>query len=731
MMEDNPYLSAYESQRSKELLLEQKRRSTAAPVAEQPQTPQPGGPIGFLQNIGKSIGQSYGYLGSGLANVLDEVTGGAERARKVQMESADSDTNAIKQLGVQLRSTQDEAQKERLRSAIAKIGESGNQRDDAFRKRQDEIIQQNDPTKGAASVASIGLDVLGAGTGSAILGGGLKQAIGQGLKQGALYGGAQGALQPLKDKGAEATAEDIGGNAVSGAAVGGLIGGAAGGALRAINPSKAAVVSSESTSPSLVNRMGRRLTESGSGLKADPTTGGVQKLQQQTEFMSKYTGTPRQQRVKMEQDMTSLSKEVDDILSKSPTPIKGDEVRTQVQAAIDDPLKYADVDLSLSGVQKNLESHLNKFQKATTAKELNDYIKQLNPIARRAQDKIARGVTLTDKEAAALTAKRAGDDVLTAIPEIKPLKQNMAQIFEVTPQVSKAAEMKIGLPFVTGINSKAPVQAAKGAQSRIGALLQGVGKGGSKNVDQDALDTAFMPSAAKDIARGTASALLNPAVGRGAAAMQPEQSQGSTQPVEGQLLDAAADPTAGMGSMEDAGDQYASIRAQLQQSALEALAAGDTKGLANIKAVADLFPEPKAGSGGNKPLSAEASKIIANANSGLKSLSQLEAIINKQGGVSAGTLVPGRELFGGAGAAALGTGEYDTAARNVKDVITRLRTGAALTDQEATFYEAQIPQAFDTPEVRAQKLGLFRDLFSSVANRTGSAGTDVQSALGL
>lgn len=162
-------------------------------------------------------------------------------------------------------------------------------------------------------------------------------------------------------------------------------------------------------------------------------------------------------------------------------------------------------------------------------------------------------------------------------------------------------------------------------------------------------------------------------------------------------------------------------------AAYQAIQAGDIK---TAKAYMDFAEtaaklEKSSGGGAGKPLSAEASKVLANANSGLDSLSQLEAIIKKEGGVSQGTLVPGRELFGNFGANALGTASFDTAAKNVTDVITRLRTGAALTESEEKFYKSQIPQAFDTPEVRAQKIDMFRNLFDSIASRTGNSSMDI------
>lgn len=144
-----------------------------------------------------------------------------------------------------------------------------------------------------------------------------------------------------------------------------------------------------------------------------------------------------------------------------------------------------------------------------------------------------------------------------------------------------------------------------------------------------------------------------------------------------------------------------------------------------VQALAELAPATTP----TKPMSAEASKVVSNANSGLTSLAQLEQSIG-QNGVPKATVLPGRGLLGGLAGNALGTAGYDQASRNVLDVITRLRTGAALTESEERFYKSQLPQAFDSPEVVAQKLATFRDLFSSVAERTtGNGAEDLLSQL--
>lgn len=700
------------------------------PVSSQPK--QDNGLVGFLQNAGKSVGSDFTRIGQGTANVINDFTGGAQRESEQQSRKNQEDVKLIRDYGQKIRSAKNPQEKQRYQNALGSLMKTSDKSDEEFRKHQADIIEQNDPLKGAAAIGGIGLDVLGGGAGGSILKGGLLKAIGRATGQGALFGGAQGALEPVKEKGGQANLEDILGNATSGAGLGALTGGALGVAggigskilgrlakkpVQGINEA-----TTNAGSPSILNRVGKRLTEGGSGIKAEPTVGGVKKLDQQSEFMSKYTGTPRQQRVAMEKDMGDLSNQVDDILSKNPTPIKGSEVRTKVQQAISDPLKYADVDLNLPGVQKNLDSHLTKFGSAKSAKELNDYIKLLNPIAKKAQDKIARGAAVTDKEAAALTAKRAGDEVLSSIPEIKPLKQNMAQIFDVTPQVAKAGEKGIGVPMVSGISSKAPVQAFKGAQSKIGSMLQ---KGSRGKVDQKALATAFkQPDVAgqltsPDMSRngaiqGAFGGLVNPIISRNAATAQPE----TQQPVESLQEQPSITPP----STDQTG---ASIfnKDSIQSLILQDLSSNGGKNVSTLLALYKAFGEDQA----QKPLSSTAATAIGNANSGLNSLQQLEDIISQQGGVSKGTLVPGRDLFGGLGANALGTASYDTAAKNIQDVITRLRSGAAITPDEAAFYNSQLPSAFDSPDVISQKTQMFKDLFNSVADRTGGNTVDVQS----
>jgi hypothetical protein len=86
-------------------------------------------------------------------------------------------------------------------------------------------------------------------------------------------------------------------------------------------------------------------------------------------------------------------------------------------------------------------------------------------------------------------------------------------------------------------------------------------------------------------------------------------------------------------------------------------------------------------------------------------------------------------LLGGLIGNAVGTNEYDAARQQVVDVIARLRTGAAISRTEEQRFLKFLPQPFDSPAVREQKLGYLERQFQRVAERNPQAGTDIEAAL--
>jgi len=107
-----------------------------------------------------------------------------------------------------------------------------------------------------------------------------------------------------------------------------------------------------------------------------------------------------------------------------------------------------------------------------------------------------------------------------------------------------------------------------------------------------------------------------------------------------------------------------------------------------------------------KPLSAESTKVLENAKSGSRALDTVE----KLSGSLTTRVLAGLPFSPGAG-------EYESAKNEVLDVLTRLRTGAALTAEEEKFYKKQLPTITDNDATRKAKIERFRTLFNSISNQ--------------
>jgi len=134
------------------------------------------------------------------------------------------------------------------------------------------------------------------------------------------------------------------------------------------------------------------------------------------------------------------------------------------------------------------------------------------------------------------------------------------------------------------------------------------------------------------------------------------------------------------------------------------------KNVSDIKTAFEMLQGPAA-----KPLTAEQQKIAANSQSGLRALDLLENILTKDPLAVAKSKIPG----------VAGRSPYSTASREIADVLTRLRTGAALNESEQKFYESQLPDLLDSPQTIQYKLKLFRDLFTQLGYGQTGATPDI------
>jgi hypothetical protein len=100
-------------------------------------------------------------------------------------------------------------------------------------------------------------------------------------------------------------------------------------------------------------------------------------------------------------------------------------------------------------------------------------------------------------------------------------------------------------------------------------------------------------------------------------------------------------------------------------------------------------------------------KAAENANSGLRAIDAMEKWINRDPNVLYKAAIPFAPF----------AREFNTARREAADVITRLRTGAALNADEQVFYQNQMPTALDSAETIAYKLQSLRSLFSALGGQ--------------
>lgn len=317
------------------------------------------------------------------------------------------------------------------------------------------------------------------------------------------------------------------------------------------------------------------------------------------------------------------------------------------------------------------------------------------------------------------------DSVGEAVPGVRGAQKAYSLDSRAESYLQKAAANPKGMtfPFV-GQNANLGGEALQGGLSKSGAMLSklsGSGPTGARIADE--LANPIPPAAAGGGIRG----LLGGLGGQTATRLAVPGSGGVPDPQQ------PTTPTGAEGAMEDPGLDSAPLDAAagvsdnafspevLQRLALNDIASTGGKNLAQIKMLKDLFGD----TANNKPLSAEGSKQVANAKSGMEAIKQLRDEI--AGGVSPTTnSIAG--LGGNLGRGLAGTQGYDAARQEVIDVLARLRTGAAITKTEEERFKRALPSAFDSPDVQEQKLARYDALFDRILQNQQQGSPDLEVA---
>lgn len=131
-----------------------------------------------------------------------------------------------------------------------------------------------------------------------------------------------------------------------------------------------------------------------------------------------------------------------------------------------------------------------------------------------------------------------------------------------------------------------------------------------------------------------------------------------------------------------------------------------------------------------KALSTAAAKDISNAQTGLDAVSLIEQQLGNDPGLQQRGGISGAFNPLGLVSGALGTGEYENARGQARDVIARIRTGAALTNDEAKAFDRFLPQPGDSSSTVKQKLAFLRNQFQTVADRSNTGATLESAVMG-
>lgn len=422
---------------------------------------------------------------------------------------------------------------------------------------------------------------------------------------------------------------------------------------------------------------------------------------------------------------------------------------SRYEGIIDDAAKQADITgtrISGDNLVKALQDERAKLANKLGA---GDQVKAIDKIIKQAQTKYKNGVSYSEarqilkdangkfgssilddsgnavaRDAQKLEGNTMRRELKTASPTIADALDNEAQLIQARELMSR----KRGADLAQKGTALSRVDLA-----RPGSLIEPIVR--SDKVTSRVL-RAGGSNAAPQVTTGPTGqtllgALTRQGIGRaGAGALGITGDQG--QQFDQAAQDAGIDPTAALGSMDLGGmatepsNPFGVSLDEVGAQMMQALANGDSKGYGVLSDLYDRindYETAAAGTGGGKAMGVEAQKITNNASSGLSSLNDLESMIDGDPGIVARASLPDVSLLN----SLTGTSGYRAAIKNVQDAMSRLRSGASMTEQEAARFDQMLPRLGDDANTIKYKIQQFRNYFgNAVGNASGSSATTLQ-----
>jgi len=148
---------------------------------------------------------------------------------------------------------------------------------------------------------------------------------------------------------------------------------------------------------------------------------------------------------------------------------------------------------------------------------------------------------------------------------------------------------------------------------------------------------------------------------------------------------------------------------QIGQAMVLDLARTGGKNIPELKAISEFLVDKDKDK--KKPLTSVQQTLITNVQSAERSLNKVEEILKKDPNIILKSQVPG--IAG----RLLGASTYNTARKEISDVLGRMRTGAVITEEELKLYLTKLPELGDRQEDIDFKLKELRFIFDSLRER--------------
>lgn len=685
--------------------------ASPAPVAPTTPAPEKGGLVASLKGAAKWVGDTFFPA---TKNFVQDVTSSAVQNSKDYQDAVKSTETAMagtRKLVEQAKKTTDPATKERLiklaREQSAALGKSLEEIVPEFSKDAEKGYVDRGLAVGA-EIASAAMTPTAGG----------KTAVQRTLqmgKQGAEIAAARSATS-LEDMTPEErlkkTFVDAGLGALT---VGGL---QAGGE----------VISKLSKGSKAAETVGQNITKKGSEIRSSVRKvrepAGVWGASKEeaingTLDTMKIEGTAAEQYTQLEPAYEKMNKAIKEYLDTGAKPVITKDLQTAVQKDLADI--PGDVLAEPQGA-KEFEKIVKEISKIKDSKDLFATKKWLNGRLGRVYTKLEKGNPLSPAEEVLLQARDTVDSAMTTLhPEIKELTIRQSHLRDAAPSLARArlvvpTQRIAGTTIPTSVTQKATDMAGKAIQ-KTGQVVEKAGKGGEAvfGFAQKPVETVVKAG------QKAAPVLVTPATPF-------ENVQDMTQNPQGNKGN--IDQNNGSNSVQSQPDHKQNIPQTVTGHTVEehmtalskAKAVGDTESAKAIQAQLDIEQEYQKSQPKAKPLTAAQKVTKTNADSGLRALSKMEKELGMVTGADGTATYSNKgRVWKAAVPGALGARQFATARKEAVDVITRLRTGAALTKEEADFYISQFPSPLDNDADIAYKMSIFRDLFTALANPDGAA----------